>query len=84
MLTADEAKKVRALGIGKRALEAMLATARREGAEAEREACVAIIAARRAPIPVCSCCASGADRRAVDELAAVESLICDRAKDGAT
>lgn len=38
--TAAEAAKVRALGIGKRALESMLATARREGAEAMRAKCL--------------------------------------------
>lgn len=38
LVTADEAKKIRALGIGKRAMEATLATARREArADALRE-----------------------------------------------
>lgn len=42
MLTADEAAKVRALGIGKRALESMLATARRDARDAALRECLDI------------------------------------------
>ncbi len=42
VVTADEANKIRALGIGKQALETMLATARREARDAALRECLDI------------------------------------------
>lgn len=55
LTTADEAKKIRTLGIGKRALQSMLATARAEARAEAREAALEECAVR------CDEVAKGAD-----------------------